>query len=348
MRVLTRRKMLLHTSGILLGLPFIARVAQNAPDPEAACAFAVARLRRGYLVIPSHAEDCRAASDSPTIFQAASLSKPVVATLALKLALRGKLDLNRPLSELLPDGYIHRQNLFALREPPIVDVVPSEMLKKVTARDLLSHTSGLPNWSSTGPLRLTFEPGARWQYSGEGYVLLQHLLQTLTGVPLNELAAVELFRPLGLRDCAFKLTERISQSLVPGRSASGKINQLRFPFEIAASSLYTSAADYAKFMSSVLEDERLLSLVSHAPVPVPKAPNVYWGLGWGIERTFERSHIWHWGNNPGFRALAMADLSTKDAVVALAATETGMPRAKASLREALPGPHPGLDLDLVQ
>jgi CubicO group peptidase (beta-lactamase class C family) len=300
------------------------------------------------LVIPSHPDDCRAATDSPTIFQAASLSKPVVATLALKLALGGKLDLDRPLSESLPDGHIHRQNLFALRAPPIVDVVPSELLKKVTARELLSHTSGLPNWSPTGPLRLTFEPGARWQYSGEGYVLIQHLLQSLTGVSLNELAAAELFRPLGLRDCAFKLTERISQSLVPGRSASGKINQLRFPYEIAASSLYTSAADYATFMASVLADERLLSLVTHAPVQVPKAPNVYWGLGWGIERTSEGNHIWHWGNNPGFRTLAMADLSTKDAIVALVATDTGMPRAKSSLREALPGLHPGLDLYLVQ
>lgn len=88
------------------------------------------------------------------MFQAASLAKPLVATLALKLVLRGALDLERPLSDLLPEGYVHRQNLFALREAPTVDVVPSEMLKKLTARKLLSHTSGLPNWSDRGPLQL--------------------------------------------------------------------------------------------------------------------------------------------------------------------------------------------------
>jgi CubicO group peptidase (beta-lactamase class C family) len=293
-------------------------------------------------------ESCRVPSGTAAIFQAASLAKPVVAFLTLRLVLRGLLDLDQPISELLPHGYFHRQNLFALRESPIVDEVPRQMLQKLTARTLLSHTSGLPNWSPKGPLQLSFEPGAQWQYSGEGFVLLQHVLHTLTGKPLQEFASVELFQPLGLKYSAFKITDQIAQSLVPGRSASGAIRQLRFPFEIAASSLYTTPSDYALFMSSLLADERLLSLVTHAPVPVPKAPNVFWGLGWGIERVSERSYIWHWGSITGFRSLAMADLNTKDAVVAFAAAENGMPLAKSRIRETLPGPHPGLELNLVQ
>lgn len=352
MPALSRRQLLRHASGVALALPCDVvlpadgETVETAPQP--ACTVGVATLRRGESVSSPGEEICRATSGSPGVFQAASLSKPVVASLALNLSLRGTLDLDQPLSELLPEGYVHRQNLFALQATPIADRVPQDMLKQLTSRMLLSHTSGLPNWSATGPLQLSFQPGARWQYSGEGFVLLQHLLERLTVKPLQELASEELFQPLGLQDSAFKLTDRVAQSLIPGRSASGQVHQLRFPFEIAANSLYTSAADYARFMSSVLVDERLLSLVTRAPVPVPSAANVFWGLGWGIERVAERQYIWHWGSNPGFRALAMADVESRDAVVVLAATETGMPLAKSRVQQALPGRHPGLEFHLVR
>jgi CubicO group peptidase (beta-lactamase class C family) len=350
-RTLTRRRLLLHAIASAPTLACTTRIALGAPESAAggsSCTFAVATLRRGLPIGFDNDPLCRTPTGSSAIFQAASLSKPVVAILALKLALRGVLDLDQPLSAFLPDGYAHRQNLFALREPPVVDVVPREVLRKLTARTLLSHTSGFPNWSSAGPLRLGFEPGSQWQYSGEGFVLLQHVLHAMTGKPLQELASEELFEPLGLRHCAFKLTDHIARSLVPGRSASGVLRQMRFPFEIAANSLYTSAGDYARFMSSVLADEPMLSLITRAPVPVPRTSNVNWGLGWGLERASDRTFIWHWGNNPGFRALAMADLETKDAVVVLTATESGMPLAKERVREALPGPHPGFELGLVQ
>jgi CubicO group peptidase (beta-lactamase class C family) len=342
--------MLLGASGIMLGLTRMGRAVgaeANRPPPDRECTFASAALSRG-APAGSSVEGCRLSSGSAAIFQGASLAKPLVASLALKLVLRGVLGLDKPLSELLPNGYVHRQNLFALREPPIVNEFPRAILQRLTARNLLSHTSGLPNWSSKGPLQLGFEPGSRWQYSGEGYVLLQHVLHALTGLPLQELASVELFEPLGLRHTALKLTDRIAQSLVSGRSTSGAVRQLQFPYEIAASSLYTTAEDYAMFMSSVLSDERMLSLATQNPVPVPKTSNVFWGLGWGIEHTAESKYIWHWGNNPGFRALAMADLRTRNAVVALAASEDGMPLAKSRVRAVLPGPHPGLDLGFVQ
>lgn len=336
--------MLLQASGAFLALPDTSPAAQGEPI----CTFDTATLLRGERVNAPAGSACTSASGSRAIFQGASLAKPVVAALVLNLVLRKSLDLDQPLSELLPDGYVHRQNLFALGATPVVDAVPRDLLRKLSCRSLLSHTSGLPNWAASGPLQLTFEPGERWQYSGEGFVLLQHVLHTVTGKRLQVLASEELFQPLGLRHSAFLLTDGMAEALVPGHAASGKIHQLRFPFEIAAGSLYTTAPDYARFISSVIQDEHLLALVTQTQVPVPKAPNVFWGLGWGIERAADRSFIWHWGNNPGFRALAMADLRTKDAVVALSATETGMALAKTRVREVLPGPHPGLDLYLVQ
>ena len=347
----TRRRLLLSAAGMLAAHPGFHRPAaagSSSGTPEDTCGLAVARVVRGQLDQQTEPESCRDFQGSVPVFQAASLAKPVVATLVLKRVLRGQLDLDQPASELLPDGYVHRQNLFALREPPRIDVVPIAVLKKLTARHLLSHTAGLPNWSNSEPLRTEDEPGKRWRYSGEGYVLLQHILQAQTGMSLDQLASSEVFEPLGMRHTAFKLTERVASSLVPGRSSSGQVRQLRFPYEIAAGSLYTSAPDYGRFMAATLGDPQLLSLVLQGPVQVPNAKGVLWGLGWGLQQTTGGSALWHWGNNPGFRALAMADLNSNDAVVVLTASDRGMPQAKAIVRRLMPGDHPALDLGLVQ
>ncbi len=325
-----------------------ATASSTSAEPNDACGLAIARLHQGKLEEPTEAENCRKFKDSVPIFQGASLAKPVVATLVLKLVLRGQFALDQPVSELLPSGYAHRQNLFSLREAPQIDVVPSATLKKFTIRHLLSHTAGLPNWSGRSPLQIENEPGTRWRYSGEGYVILQHILQAKTGKPLHELASSEIFDPLGMHHSAFKLTERIASSLVPGHSSTGQVRQLRFPYEIAAGSLYTSATDYARFIAATLGDQQLLQVILHAPVQVPDARGILWGLGWGIQQTTDAHAIWHWGNNPGFRALAMADLRSQSAVVVLTASDSGMPQAKRVVSRFFPGHHPALDFGLAQ
>ncbi len=343
-----RRQLLWRGTGLLMAWPGIAAAADPA-GPEAAaaaCVQSTARLVRGERVDPGPAEGC-GGSATPGVFQGASLAKPLVATLVLRRVLKGQLDLDRPLDALLPEGYAHRQNLFALREPPVLDPVPRDMLARITVRRLLSHTAGLPNWAEGRALRFAVEPGTRWVYSGEGYVLLQHLLQGLTGQTLQALAAQELFGPLGMADSAFRLTEHIRPALVAGRTASGQVRQLRFPHEIAAASLYTTAADYARFLAATLADRELLALVTTSPVAVPAVPGLSWGLGWGLEQTPGRRALWQWGANPGFRSLAMAELESGNAVVALVAKDSGMDQAKALLRQALPGPHPALALKLV-
>lgn len=336
---------------MLATYPSVCRPAtesSSSAEPEDACRLAIATLHQGNQQEPTESENCREFKGSVPIFQGASLAKPIVATLVLKLVLRGELALDQPVSEVLPSGYAHRQNLFSLREDPQIDVVPSATLKKLTARHLLSHTAGLPNWSGRSPLRIEGEPGKRWRYSGEGYVLLQHMLQAKTGKPLHELASSEIFDPLGMHHSAFKLTERIASSLVPGHSYTGQVRQLRFPYEIAAGSLYTSASDYARFIAATLGDQRLLQVILHAPVQVSDARGVLWGLGWGIQQTADAHAIWHWGNNPGFRALALADLRSQSAVVVLTASDSGMPQAKRIVSRFLPGHHPAFDFGLAQ
>jgi len=96
-----------------------------------------------------------------TIFQAASLSKPVFAYVVLKMAERGEIELDAPLTAYLPDPYVP--------DDPLLD--------RITARRVLGHTTGWPTWRPEGqPLRRERAPGEQFGYSGEGYVYLQHVV----------------------------------------------------------------------------------------------------------------------------------------------------------------------------
>jgi CubicO group peptidase (beta-lactamase class C family) len=107
--------------------------------------------------------------DERTVFQAASLSKAVFAYAVMKLADQGKLDLETPLSQYLP-GYLEND----------------DRINRITARHVLTHRTGFPNWRSGGkPLTIQFTPGERFSYSGEGFVYLQRVVEKITGQPLD-------------------------------------------------------------------------------------------------------------------------------------------------------------------
>lgn len=284
--------------------------------------------------------------DEP-IYQAASLSKPVFAYLVLKLVAQKAMDLDAPIAHYLPKAYVHRQNLFALNRPPVEDIFPTDQLQKISARMLLTHSSGLPNWSADGPLTLAFAPGSDWKYSGEGYVLLQRVAEAVTGDTLERLAEQLVFAPLGMRHSAFHLTEAVSTRLVAARPMAGRAHSLRFPFAIASSSLYTNASDYLAFMAAVLEESGLTSRIVERAVPVSRSLALQWGLGWGMEQTPRGMYLWHWGNNPGYRALAMVSLSSHDGIVVFTNSDEGMPLAKALVQSALPDAHGAFKFGLV-
>ncbi len=118
---------------------------------------------RGFGVKNSSAN---AAVDANTLFEAGSVSKTVFAYAVMKLSEKRILDLDRPLTNYVSERWITDDPRFT----------------QITARHVLSHTSGLQNWRSVKePLRMHFDPGAKWLYSGEGYSYLQLVVAHLTG-----------------------------------------------------------------------------------------------------------------------------------------------------------------------
>ncbi|MEC4723807.1 serine hydrolase domain-containing protein [Noviherbaspirillum sp. CPCC 100848] len=275
--------------------------------------------------------------NAETIFQAASLTKPVIAFVVLKLAQSGKIDLNAPVSLYLPEGYIHRQNPFSSKAP-VVDLVKPATLARIPLTTLLNHTSGLPNWTS-GALSPQFEPGERWQYSGEGYVLLQAVISAVTGQDIESCVTRYVFDPLGMRRSRLRLTEDVRGQLVNGALRLGLDRRREFKEPNAAASLYTTSGDYAMLLEALLSDETLLPLTLANPIPTAPELGLAWGRGWGIEIAAGGPYLWQWGKNPGYRSFAMMSASSKDGFVLFTNSERGMPLAAALARATIPAEH---------
>lgn len=176
-----------------------------------------------------------------TVFEAASISKPVFALAVLKLVDEGKLDLDAPLSKYVP-SYIEND----------------DRVNAITARMALTHRTGFPNWRyNTSPLKIYFQPGERFSYSGEGFIYLQRAVEKITGLPLKEFVRQRVFEPLGMIDSSYVWLDQYEYRHATGYSETGPTPPYK-PIESgsplppyrgpsAASSLHSTARDIAKF-----------------------------------------------------------------------------------------------------
>jgi CubicO group peptidase (beta-lactamase class C family) len=302
------------------------------------CAVAIAIIKQRRLDAVDVASGCEPAwkPDANSVFQAASLSKPVFAYAVLKLVEQGKFDLDAPVMQYLPHGYRHPFQPLAA-EP--ADAVTDPRIDAITVRMLLNHSAGLPNWAS-GPLRFGSSPGEKWAYSGEGFQLLQRAAETLLGQPLDHFMQTQVFQTLAMDHSDFVWRERIAPQLLPGTKANGTARATpALTTPIAAFSLYTSAADYGKFLVTLLNDAALLKQITSAPVAVDARLGLSWGLGWGIEHGQDDDYLWQWGSNTGYRAFVMASVKTGDGVVMLTNSENGLKLAEPITQRLLPGEH---------
>jgi serine-type D-Ala-D-Ala carboxypeptidase/endopeptidase len=195
-----------------------------------------------------------------TNFYGASLSKAVFAVLVMKLAEEGILDLDKPLQSYLPKP-IYEYTPATKWHDNYRDLRSDTSYRKITARMCLSHTSGFPNWrwdEQDQKLRLKFEPGTRYGYSGEGLVYLQVVLEKMLDKRLETLMQENVFTPLGMHQSAYSWKPQFEQNYALGHNATGQLYEKDKDNEPrSASTLETTLDDYTLFTESVLNHKIL-------------------------------------------------------------------------------------------
>lgn len=192
-------------------------------------------------------------ADANTVFRAASLSKPVFSYLVMKLVDEGLISLDQPLEDYVDPPFT--------TYPEYASLNGDARLLALTPAILLSHASGFPNWRRqrwTGPLTFLFDPGREFSYSGEGYHLLQFLIEKKTGRGLAALAKEKVFDPLGMARTSFLWEDRFDLDFAVDINAGlGPLIRRSKTHAVSAGSLLTNASDYAKFVLAALDGRGL-------------------------------------------------------------------------------------------
>jgi CubicO group peptidase (beta-lactamase class C family) len=252
-----------------------------------------------------------------SIMTAASLTKSTFAYMVMQLVQDKIIDLDKPVYEYLPKPLPDYKNY--------QDLAGDERYKKITARVLLDHTSGFPNlraFTSDHRLSITFEPGSRFAYSGEGIQLLQMVVETITGKPLEELMQDRVFQPLGMTR-----TSMVWQPALESNSANGydeyghSLGPQRRPTADAAGSMQTTLSDFTKLVLAVRSSQGLrketrdlmlspqIQIFSKHEFPSlatestdeNQAIRLSYGLGWGLYWTPYGRAFFKEGHAEGFR-----------------------------------------------
>jgi CubicO group peptidase (beta-lactamase class C family) len=266
--------------------------------------------------------------DTETVFEAASLSKPVFAYLVLRMADRGEFDLDRPLHEML--GYPR--------------LAHDDRYRRITARMVLTHGTGLPNWGGE-QLTLEFDPGTSLGYSGEGFVYLQKVIEHVTDQPIDELARHEVFEPLGMTRSSFQWKERFAGNSAYARDWLWRVEPIKQYVEAnVAGSLVTTAADYARFVAAVLNGTGLSREIWAAFLAPERQgnPGTYFGLGIGVAEGPSAPVFFHGGNNDArFTSFMFGDIETGHGFVYLTNSNEGTTLVEAMIERVM-GEAPGL------
>jgi CubicO group peptidase (beta-lactamase class C family) len=311
----------------------------------------IALLRNGELVWHrgfglKNAQTKEPITDS-TVFEAASLSKPVFAYAVLKLVDAGKFDLDKPLSQYLPGNY---------------DVGDDARLTQITARHVLSHTTGFPNWRPRGgQLKIHFAPGERFSYSGEGFVYLSKVIEHITGEKFNDFMKRTVFDPLGMTSSSYVWRDEYDTLKTFRHNSRGvATGQNKIPQANAAASLQTTAQDFGRFVAAILKgtglkkETRQLMLTPQVKVstagtnttfraPEQLSSDIAWGLGWGLQTTTDGTAFWHWGDNGDSKAYVVANDKKKLGVAVFANSSTGLSIVREILDAAVGGAQPAFD-----
>jgi CubicO group peptidase (beta-lactamase class C family) len=267
-----------------------------------------------------------------TLFEVASLTKPIAAMTALKLVNEGRWDLDEPLARYWTDP----------------DVKEDPRHEKLTTRIVLSHQTGFPNWRTdvaSRKLAFEFEPGTKYRYSGEGFEYLRQAMERKFGKPLEKIAGPVLLTPLGTKDTKFYWDETVDESrFASPHDKDGKPIQLRkSKSALASDRLITTIEEYGRFGTHVLNgaglSKKLFDEMVRPQVSIPREkghPSAF-GLGWELLRDLSGGEyaLVHTGSDPGIRTLILLLPKSKRGFVILTNGDNGMAVCTRIIAESL-------------
>jgi CubicO group peptidase (beta-lactamase class C family) len=250
-----------------------------------------------------------------TIWNVASLTKPLTAMTVMSLISKGKFDLDEPVSDYFIDP----------------DIKDDPRTAKLTARIILSHQTGFKNWPYMEPdkkLKFHYEPGKAYGYSGAGYEYLRKTIEKKFNKPLEALAKEELLIPLGMKDTHFGWNDSLDSSRFAGAyDEKGVPYNNKYRSGNAADWLVVSMEDYCKFalyvmngagVSKKLFDEITRIQVHFDTLGTNKDDGM--GLGWEVIRNLGQGEyaLTHDGSDPGIATLVLLFPNSKRGIVIFA------------------------------
>jgi len=206
-----------------------------------------------------------------TIMYGASLTKAAFAYMVMQLVDEGRLDLDAPLADYLdkplPDYPTER------KYAPWVDLADDPRWRAITARHALTHSIGFANFAFVEPdgkLRMHFDPGTRYAYSGEGLILLQFAIERGLGLDVGEEMQRRVFDRFGMKNTSMQWRADFAANLADGWRADGSVEPHDERSKVrAAGSMDTSIVDIARFASGYMRGEGL-SPASRAALVSPQ------------------------------------------------------------------------------
>ncbi len=298
--------------------------------------------RRGFGVKDSAS---KVPVDNDTVFEAASVSKTVFAYAVMKLCEKGVIGLDTPLTKYTPTPFLDGDR----------------RLELITARHVLSHTSGFQDWrSGENPLKIHSTPGEKFSYSGEGYYYLQSVVTHLTGrvsqkacakyeadlevcaTDIDAYMKANLLVPFGMASSGYVWTDSLGKHAAVPHDSWGKLSAKKKPTATdaaryaSAGGLHTTPTDYAKFLIEIVEpkgsdafrlNKKSLQEMVRPQVKLDEQQKIdgarSWALGWAIQERETGNVIVHSGGQDGFRSLAMASVERKSGFIILTNGDNG-------------------------
>ena len=281
-------------------------------------AAAVALIRGGEVIATSVTGERESGKPATkeTLFNVASLTKPVFAHAILALVDKGAFNLDESLDSYWIDP----------------DVRDDPWHTALTARLILSHQTGFPNWRDGKQLQFSFKPGAGVGYSGEGFEYLRRAAEAKTQRGIIQIVSESVFEPFGMSDTHFVWDSAYEGRFAREHDKEGhRINVPPKSIPCAADDLLTTIGDYGRFAAAVARGAGLSTMLFQetCSIQIPKlvaskAPGPSdFGLCWRVVKTTHGTALMHGGSDQGVRAAVIVVPQTRDGVVILTNGDNG-------------------------